>query len=60
MYRPRIAIVEAMGFDTDTYRDAKAITHPRMEKIGPVIDINDAELRDGLLHARLLDLITSG
>ena len=55
----RIAIVEAMGFDTDAYRDAKAITHPRMEKIAPVIDINDTDLRDGALQARLLDLITS-
>lgn len=55
----RIAIVEAMGFDTDAYHDAKAITHPRMEKIAPVIDINDTDLRDGALQARLLDLITS-
>lgn len=54
----RIAIVEAMGFDTDAYHDAKAITHPRMEKIAPVIDINDTDLRDGTLQARLLDLIT--
>lgn len=54
----RIAIIEAMGFDTQAYHDAKAITHPRMEHIGPVIDVTENDLCDGLLQTRLFDLIT--
>jgi len=52
-----IAIVEAMGFDNDAYREAKAVTHPRMAHIAPVIEIAAAQLRDGLLEDRLIEHI---
>ncbi|PKP89721.1 MAG: hypothetical protein CVT77_17145 [Alphaproteobacteria bacterium HGW-Alphaproteobacteria-16] len=46
-------IVEALGFETVEYENAKAATHPRMATIAPVITIDPTELDRGLLTARL-------
>ncbi|RIA46402.1 hypothetical protein DFR49_0943 [Hephaestia caeni] len=56
----RAAVVESMGFDVESYHDAKAITHPRMAHIAPVVEITAQQLRDGHLQHRLLNLLVSG
>lgn len=52
------AVIESMGFDTDDYHDAKAITHPRMAHIAPVIDMDAQQLRSGLFQRRLIRMLT--
>ena len=43
----RTLIIEAMGFDDESYRAAKAVTLPRMQQIAPVLPVTprDAEAR---------------
>lgn len=43
--RPRRLIVEARGMATERYRQAKALTIPRMRRVAPVHEILHAEFR---------------
>ncbi len=40
----RTVIVEAMGFATQEYEAAKAVTHPRMRHLGELVTMNTAEV----------------
>lgn len=55
----RRLIIEAMGFEDDAYRVAKAVTLPRMRQIAPVLAVtpNDADSRQ--IAPMLLDYILS-
>ncbi|MDF0490389.1 hypothetical protein PX554_19865 [Sphingomonas sp. H39-1-10] len=46
-------IVEALGFDTEDYEKTKAITHPRMAMIAPIVTIDAGQLENGELPGRL-------
>jgi hypothetical protein len=55
----RLQLIELLGFDSDSYRRAKAITIPRMEAIGPVAEYRIADLGDEVaLRASLFDLLS--
>lgn len=56
----RAAVVESMGFDVEAYHAAKAITHPRMAHIAPVIDVDAQQIENGILQHRLLHLLAGG
>ncbi|PZR73526.1 MAG: hypothetical protein DI537_46545 [Stutzerimonas stutzeri] len=48
-------VVEAMGFATPEYLEAKRSTHPRMERIAPVLGVTPADLQAD----RLADMVLS-
>ena len=39
----RTIVVEAMGFENDDYAAAKAVTHPRMKRLGDLVTIDRSE-----------------
>lgn len=43
----RQIIVEAMGFTDETYLAAKAVTHPRMEQIAPLLCVSPEDVEQG-------------
>ncbi|MGF7151654.1 hypothetical protein FHS96_005320 [Sphingomonas zeicaulis] len=49
----RQLVVEAMGFATPEYLDAKRVTHPRMERIAPVVAVTPADVESGRLSHML-------
>ena len=49
----RTIVVEAMGFDTDEYHAAKAITHPRMRHMGELLSLTPADIEDDIAPARI-------
>jgi hypothetical protein len=49
----RQLVVEAMGFEDEDYKASKAVTHPRMAQIAPVVSITPAHLHEGHVRAIL-------
>jgi hypothetical protein len=47
----RSIIVEAMGSTDETYLAAKAVTHPRMAQIGPLVCVSPADVETGRIGA---------
>lgn len=50
----RTVIVEAMGFDNDDYATAKAVTHPRMRRLGDLLTIDPDEVEGNGATEKLL------
>ena len=50
----RTVVLEAMGFDSDGYAAAKAVTHPRMRHIGELLTIDPGELGTGEAEAKII------
>lgn len=55
----RELVVEAMGFASDEYLAAKAITHPRMARIAPVVSVPPEFVANGGLFGVILDALHS-
>ncbi len=47
-------VVEAMGFDSDDYEAAKAVTHPRMKTLGELMTIDPSEVEQDLAVRKIL------
>ena len=43
--------MEAMGSTDETYLAAKAVTHPRMAQIGPLVCVSPADVETGRIGA---------
>lgn len=53
----RTIVVEAMGFDTEEYEAAKAVTHPRMKHLGDLVTLNSIEIDNGTAVSKLLRIL---
>ncbi len=49
----RQLVVEAMGSSTDEYLASKAITHPRMERIAPILTVAPADVAERLVASKV-------
>ena len=47
-------VVEAMGFDSDDYEAAKAVTHPRMKTLGDLMTLDPSEVEQDLAVRKIL------
>ena len=50
----RTLVIEAMGFDTDDYHAAKAVTHPRMALLGDLVTLTPHEVDGNDAQAKVL------
>jgi hypothetical protein len=50
----RTVVVEAMGFDSDEYEAAKAVTHPRMVVLGDLVTLDRSEVDQDFASTKLL------
>ena len=49
----RTIVIEAMGFDTEEYHAAKAVTHPRMRHMGALLSITPSEVENDDAASRI-------
>jgi len=47
-------VVEAMGFDSEDYEAAKAVTHPRMRTLGDLMTLDPCEVDQGQATRKIL------
>ncbi len=50
----RSIVIEAMGFETDEYLAAKAITHPRMRHFGEIVTVDRMRMDEAAAEAAIL------
>ena len=55
-YSQRV-VVEAMGFDSDEYEAAKAVTHPRMAVLGDLVTLDRSEIDQDSASTKLLRVL---
>lgn len=55
----RILIIEAMGFDDESYRAAKAVMLPRMEQIAPVLAVTPRDADSQRIGPMVMNIILS-
>lgn len=53
----RTVVVEAMGFDSDEYEAAKAVTHPRMAVLGDLVTLDRSEMDQDSASTKLLRIL---
>lgn len=53
----RNVVVEAMGFETDDYAAAKAVTHPRMRTLGDLIEIDADDVETECASTKILEIL---
>jgi len=53
----RTVVVEAMGFDSDEYEAAKAVTHPRMAVLGDLVTLDRSEMDQDSASTKLLQVL---
>jgi hypothetical protein len=53
----RTVVVEAMGFDSDEYEAAKAVTHPRMAVLGDLVTLDRFEIDQDSASTKLLRVL---
>lgn len=49
----RQLVVEAMGTSTDEYLASKAMTHPRMERIAPILSVAPADIAEKFVASKV-------
>ncbi len=55
----RILIIEAVGFDDESYRAAKAVMLPRMEQIAPVLPVTPRDADSRRIGSMVMNIILS-